>query len=244
MPCTLLPPAVFWGHNTPRRLQSGLLLSACTFDIARFYVRAAIYWVAARPKEAFSISEVLAYHQRERALLLNLWHPWAPSDISSADRMHTNVDLGGRRRVQQALLAADVVWLSLWFVVFGVRQPWGFLSIGCWSGFSYLGLSAFPLPEDPAERRLGALLGHYACAVGVFAGFIGVLVGGHGWCSTWPLLPFCLVTVAAIAGALLGHTEAVQKRVRLAACLNVASVGGEWAALSVFYAALALPPEY
>ena len=255
----LIPPDIFWGRNTPHEFQHWLLIVACAWDLGRFFLRGAIYWAAARPKEAFSISEMMAYHQRERALLLNLKHPWAPRDIasssrdsdvpessrdSSEDTIHTNVRLRGRRRVQQALFASDVVWLSLWFLVFALRRPFGFLAVGCWAGFGYLGLAAFPLPEDPADRQLGALFGHYVCAVVCFSAFIGVLACGHGWCTAWPLLPFGLVTLLALSCALLGHNEAVKRHSRAASCLNVASVVAEWAALSIFYVALALPPDY
>ena len=249
--CSPVPFSFFWGVNEPRVLQQALILSACIWDVGRFFVRAAIFHAATHPTAAYSISEVMAYHQREREILLNLKHPLSPGFAAESESMDATMlvrEQAGearRRRIQWALLLADVIWLALWFTVFGMRRPWGFLIAGPVSGLSYVGLSACPLPEDPAKRRLNAvMIAHYLCAVGVFTGFILVLVGGFGWCSPWPLAPFLLCTVAAGLGSALGHSEVVKGTTRLARRLSLVSVLGEWAALTVFYAALAMPPDY
>ena len=177
--CSPVPFSFFWGVNEPRVLQQALILSACIWDVGRFFVRAAIFQAATHPTAAYSISEVMAYHQREREILLNLKHPLSPGFAAESESMDATMlvrEQAGearRRRIQWALLLADVIWLALWFTVFGMRRPWGFLIAGPVSGLSYVGLSACPLPEDPAKRRLNAvMIAHYLCAVGVFTGFI------------------------------------------------------------------------
>ena len=158
----------------------------------------------------------------------------------------SRLTLRTRRRIQLALWGYNLVFMSLWWSTFVVRRfMWGFHIFGSLVGVSFLGLFVFPLHEDPAKRRFGSMVGHYACAVGVFVGFAAMLVGGHGVCTVWPLLPFGLCTALAAVGGMLGHMEVVESRPRFVApAVHLLCTLGEWAALSIFYAAIMLPPVY
>ena len=253
--------AFFWGHNSPVALQQGLLVAACAFDLSSYYLRGLIFVVDTAPARAFSISEVLAYHQREMRAL-GLWPKMRTSTRTSNDHVRTSNDHVGnteikvwmnrlpvrvRHRTQQALWAYTLVVFLLWFTLMVVRQMWGFHIIGFFVGISFLSLLAFPLPEDPARRQIGAMMGHYASAFGVFVGFGGLLIGGHGICDlAWPLLPFSLCTATAAIGGLLLHSNTSPPERYSAWQAGVHCIGccAEWAALSIFYVAIMWPPGY
>lgn len=62
---TLLPLALFWGHNTPPFPVELALIAPCVFALVELGLRTVLFVKAERPKRPFSIGEVLLYHQRE-----------------------------------------------------------------------------------------------------------------------------------------------------------------------------------
>lgn len=65
----LMPLAIYWGSSTPVMSMELLLIVPSIFDLLRLFIRAVLYMRAERTLGAFSIMNVLTYHQREIELV-------------------------------------------------------------------------------------------------------------------------------------------------------------------------------